>query len=321
VVEQIVRKVLSGDVRTVARLIRDIDDEVPEARECLKKLYAHTGNAHVVGITGSPGAGKSTLIDQLISHLRSRDKTVGVLAVDPTSPFSGGAVLGDRIRMQRHGLDDGVFIRSLGTRGYFGGITRSTRSAVDVLDAMGKDYILIETVGVGQDEVDVAETAQTTVVVVVPGMGDEVQAIKSGILETADIFVVNKADREGADKTRSDLEQRLDTNPDRYGPGAWRPPVLTTQATRNLGIGDLLDKIGDHAAHLRRSSPSPGLRRRREQVEKELVEMIRLRLWQRLQAQLIVSQPFKEAVAAIANREIDPYTACDRLLASQFGSR
>ena len=171
--KSIVEKVVSGDVRTVARLIRDIDDGMPEVRDVLKELYPHTGNAYVIGITGAPGVGKSTLVDQMIAHLRKRDKTVGVLAVDPTSPFSGGAILGDRVRMQRHSMDRAVFIRSLATRGHFGGLTQSTRSAIDVLDAMGKDYILVETVGVGQDEVDVVRSAHTTVIVVIPGMGDE----------------------------------------------------------------------------------------------------------------------------------------------------
>ncbi|MCG2774636.1 MAG: methylmalonyl Co-A mutase-associated GTPase MeaB, partial [Desulfobacterales bacterium] len=180
--DSIVEKVRAGDVRTVARLIRDIDDGMPEVRGVLKELYPYTGKAYVVGITGAPGVGKSTLVDQMLSHLRRQNKTVGVLAVDPTSPFSGGAILGDRVRMQRHSMDEGVFIRSMATRGHFGGLTQSTRSAIDVLDAMGKDYILVETVGVGQDEVDVVRSAHTTVIVVVPGMGDDIQAIKAGIL-------------------------------------------------------------------------------------------------------------------------------------------
>jgi LAO/AO transport system kinase len=175
-------KVIAGDVRTVARLIRDIDDGVAEVRDTLKALYAYTGRAYVIGITGAPGVGKSTLVDQMVAHLRRKRQTVGVLAVDPTSPFSGGAILGDRVRMQRHSMDEGVFIRSLATRGHFGGLTQSTRSAIDVLDAMGKDYILVETVGVGQDEVDVMKTSHTTVIVVIPGMGDDIQAIKAGIL-------------------------------------------------------------------------------------------------------------------------------------------
>jgi LAO/AO transport system kinase len=214
--KSIVDKVLAGDIRTVARLIRDIDDGVPEVRQHLKALYLHTGRAHVIGITGSPGVGKSTLVDQMISRLRAQKKTVGVLAVDPTSPFSGGAILGDRVRMQRHSVDQGVFIHSLATRGYFGGLTQSTQGAIDVLDATGKDYIIVETVGVGQDEVDVARAAHSTVIVVAPGMGDEIQAIKAGILEVGDIFVINKADRPGADKTLGDLSLMLDMAPKKY---------------------------------------------------------------------------------------------------------
>ena len=196
-----VEKVLAGDVRTVARLISDIDDGIPEVRQILKELYPHTGRSYIIGITGSPGVGKSTLVDQMLSHMRKQKKTVGIIAVDPTSPFSGGAILGDRIRMQRHSNDEGVFIRSLATRGHFGGLTQSTRSAIDVLDAMGKDFIIVETVGVGQDEVEVVRNAHTTVIVVIPGMGDDIQAIKAGILEAGDIFVINKSDREGCDKT------------------------------------------------------------------------------------------------------------------------
>jgi len=203
---QITEKVTSGDVRAAAKLIRDIDDKVPEAREYLKDLYPFTGRAYVIGITGSPGVGKSTLVDQMVAHLRGNGKTVGVLAVDPTSPFSGGAILGDRVRMQRHSMDEGVFIRSMATRGHFGGLTQSTRSAIDVLDAMGKDYILVETVGVGQDEIDIVQSAHTTIIVLVPGMGDDIQALKAGILEVGDIFVVNKADREQIENHRRFLQ-------------------------------------------------------------------------------------------------------------------
>jgi LAO/AO transport system kinase len=218
-VSGVVEKVIAGDVRSVARLIRDIDDQVPEVRDVLKALYAHTGKAYVIGITGAPGVGKSTLVDQMVNHYRQRGNSVGVLAVDPTSPFSGGAILGDRIRMQRHSLDDGVFIRSLATRGHFGGLSQSTRSAIDVLDAMGKDYVIVETVGVGQDEVDVVKSAQTTVIVVIPGMGDDIQAIKAGILEVGDLFVINKADREGADKTFNELRQMIDMGHEKYEKG------------------------------------------------------------------------------------------------------
>ncbi|MCF8129379.1 MAG: methylmalonyl Co-A mutase-associated GTPase MeaB, partial [Deltaproteobacteria bacterium] len=217
--KDLVEKVTSGDVRTVARLIRDVDDGMPEVREALKALYPHTGKAYIIGITGAPGVGKSTLVDQMVAHLRKRGKTVGVLAVDPTSPFSGGAILGDRVRMQRHSMDSGVFIRSLATRGHFGGLTQSTRSAIDILDAMGKDVILVETVGVGQDEVDVVRSAHTTVIVVIPGMGDDIQAIKAGILEVGDIFLINKSDREGTDKTLNELRLMIEMDQGKHDKG------------------------------------------------------------------------------------------------------
>lgn len=316
--EDLVEKVLGGDIRTVARLIRDIDDGVPEVREQLKKLYYHTGRAHVVGITGSPGVGKSTLVDQFISHLRKKSKTVGVLAVDPTSPFSGGAILGDRIRMQRHSEDTGVFIRSLATRGYFGGVTRSTRGAVDVLDAMGKDYVIIETVGVGQDEVDVVGTAHSTIVVVVPGMGDDIQAIKAGILEVGDIFVINKADREGADRTQNDLKLMIDLNHKKYRQAGWVPPILRTQATDDQGIIEVIEQLENHRAKLKQSSGALPSRRAKEQVKQELTEMIKNRLVQGVLEQLKHNSQFEAAVTAIVNKETDPYTECDRLIPSEF---
>src|SRR5512138_3269798 len=203
-------RVLSGDVRAAARLMRDLDDRLPQAEASLRALFPRTGRAFVVGLTGSPGAGKSSLTDRLIGHLRRQGKTVGVVAVDPTSPFTGGAILGDRIRMQDHALDPDVFIRSMATRGNLGGLSRATSDVVTVMDAMGKDVVLVETVGVGQDEIEVAELAHTVVVVAVPGMGDDVQAIKAGVLEIADVFAVNKADREGADRTVRDLQQMVE---------------------------------------------------------------------------------------------------------------
>ncbi|HTG80606.1 MAG TPA: methylmalonyl Co-A mutase-associated GTPase MeaB, partial [Geobacteraceae bacterium] len=198
-------KVLQGEIRAAARLMRDIDDGLKSAIAELKQLYPKTGNAFIVGITGPPGAGKSTLVDQVTAAYRSRGKRVGIVAVDPTSPFTGGAILGDRIRMNRHADDDGVFIRSLATRGHLGGISRSTGDVVNVMDAMGMDVVIIETVGVGQDEIDIVRMAHTTVVVMVPGLGDDIQAIKAGILEIGDLFVVNKADRDDADRTVRDL--------------------------------------------------------------------------------------------------------------------
>ena len=317
--KSIVDKVLAGDIRTVARLIRDIDDGVPEVRQYLKALYLHTGRAHVIGITGSPGVGKSTLVDQMISRLRAQKKTVGVLAVDPTSPFSGGAILGDRVRMQRHSVDQGVFIHSLATRGYFGGLTQSTQGAIDVLDATGKDYIIVETVGVGQDEVDVARAAHSTVIVVAPGMGDEIQAIKAGILEVGDIFVINKADRPGADKTLGDLSLMLDMAPKKYEQAKWKPPILKTEALFGKGVTEVLKQIANHVAHLKKSTGAIPLRRRREKVEQELTEMVKNRIIEEGFKQLAQTGIFDEAVQSIVDGKMDPYTACDTLILPRLG--
>jgi LAO/AO transport system kinase len=316
-----VERVIAGDVRTVARLIRDIDDRVPGVRETLKALYAHTGHAYVVGITGAPGVGKSTLVDQMVAHLRKAGKTLGVLAVDPTSPFSGGAILGDRIRMQRHSLDEGVFIRSLATRGHFGGLTQSTRSAIDVLDAMGKDYILVETVGVGQDEVDVVKSAQTTIIMVIPGMGDDIQAIKAGILEVGDIFVINKADREGADKTLNELRQMIDMGQQKFKEGKWIPPILKVEAAFDRGVTELLDAIERHRAYLMESEGDQRLLRRTLRIREELAEMVKNRLVQEVLDQLIEGGEFEHSVEAILAGEMDPYTASDDLVFSRLGTK
>jgi LAO/AO transport system kinase len=316
-----VEKVIAGDVRTVARLIRDIDDRVPGVREILKALYAHTGHAYVIGITGAPGVGKSTLVDQMLAHLRKAGKTVGVLAVDPTSPFTGGAILGDRIRMQRHSLDEGVFIRSLATRGHFGGLTQSTRSAIDVLDAMGKDYILVETVGVGQDEVDVVKSAQTTIIVVIPGMGDDIQAIKAGILEVGDIFAINKADREGADKTLNELRQMISMGHQKYKEGKWTPPILKVEAVFDRGVVELLEAIEKHRAYLMSSGGDQHLVRRTLRIREELAEMVKNRLVQEVLDQLIESGDFERAVEAILAGDMDPYTASDNLVLTKLSRK
>ena len=310
----IVQKVIAGDVRTVARLIRDIDDGMPQVREILKELYPHTGKAYVIGITGAPGVGKSTLVDQMLSHLRKRNKTVGVLAVDPTSPFSGGAILGDRVRMQRHSMDEAIFIRSLATRGHFGGLTQSTRSAIDVLDAMGKDYILVETVGVGQDEVDVVRSAHTTIVMVIPGMGDGIQAIKAGILEVGDIFLINKADREGTEKTLADLRLMIEMDQKKYEGGRWKPPILRAEAVFDKGVAELLEEIDNHARYLAESSGGLHFRRRREKVRQELGEMIKARLVEEVIDKLVQTGEFEAAVNSIVEGKTDPYTACDNLI-------
>jgi LAO/AO transport system kinase len=314
----IAEKVISGDIRAVARLIRDIDDKIPEAREVLKDLYPSTGRAYVVGITGAPGVGKSTLVDQMVTHLRKAGRTVGVLAVDPTSPFSGGAILGDRVRMQRHSMDEGVFIRSMATRGYFGGLTQSTRSAIDVLDAMGKNYIIVETVGVGQDEIDIVQSAHTTIIVLIPGMGDDVQALKAGILEVGDIFVINKADREGAERTVNDIRLMIEMDEKRYKDG-WKPPILTTQAVFDKGIKEMLDEIEKHRAFVT-SCPERQSMLKYEKVRNDLSEMIKDKVVHEVLDDIVHSGEFEEALQLIMKREIDPYTACDNIVLKRLKS-
>ncbi|MCD6561536.1 MAG: methylmalonyl Co-A mutase-associated GTPase MeaB [Deltaproteobacteria bacterium] len=317
----VAEKVKAGDVRTVARLIRDIDDGMPGVKKTLKELYPYTGRAHVIGITGSPGVGKSTLVDQMINHLRKKGKTVGTLAIDPTSPFSGGAILGDRVRMQRHAMDQGVYIRSMATRGHFGGLTHSTRSAIDVLDAMGKDYIIVETVGVGQDEVDVVKAAHTTIIVLVPGMGDDIQAIKAGILEIGDIFVINKSEREGTDKTLSDIRAMIEMDPDKYAKGKWKPPILKTEAVFDKGVSEFLEEIDKHWEYLKESCDGKALRKTRKKVRDELAELIKNRFIKDILNNLIKSKEFDKAVDSILNGTIDPYTACDNVMLPILGTR
>ncbi len=331
-------RILAGDVRAAARLMRDLDDRFEEAEATLRALFPRTGRALVVGITGSPGAGKSTLTDQLIGHYRRAGRTVGVVAVDPTSPFSGGAILGDRIRMQDHATDPGVFIRSLGTRGHLGGLSRSTSELVQVLDAMGKEVILVETVGVGQDEIEIASLAHTVVVVAVPGMGDDVQAIKAGVLEIADVFCVNKADREGADRTIRDLQGMLEVRriiqapppehdahhqpvatpaapaaANQPDPG-WEPPIVRTVAVTGEGIADLVEAIQRHGAWLEAS----GEKRLREvaRARAGFIALLRERLLAGALSRLEAELGRLDAVAArIADREADPYQLAAELAA------
>ncbi len=312
--------------------MRLVDDRHPQFVSLLKELYPHTGRAYILGVTGTPGAGKSTLVDQLVRAYRGRDARVGVIAVDPTSPFTGGAILGDRIRMQRHFLDEGVFIRSLATRGQLGGLSRSAGDLVHVFDAAGFDVIIVETVGVGQDELEVARLAHTTMVVMAPGLGDDIQAIKAGILEVADVFAVNKADREGADATVRDLEQmisqgaqmaRVGKSPHGHGAarvdtprGAsgdrWVPPVHKTIASRGEGIDELIGACEGHRSFI--EEPSRHEARRQLRVgaelraifENTLVEVAR----ERLRSALV------EGTSAIARGHDDPYTVSERLLTS-----
>jgi LAO/AO transport system kinase len=316
--KEVVDRILTGEVRAAARLMRDLDDGVPQAREVLKHLYPHRGRAHIIGITGSPGVGKSTLTDRLIQYLRQQGKTVGVVAVDPTSPFSGGAILGDRIRMQRHALDEGVFIRSLATRGHFGGLTASARAVIAVLDAMGKDYILVETVGVGQDEVEIAATADTTLVVTVPGMGDDIQAIKAGILEVADVLVVNKADREGAARTYQDLVQMLELQSHRQTSG-WRPPVVLTQAKDSVGVEELMAAVEEHREFLTREGGATLRQARYARARQEFLELLKEGVFRHLLRQLEQAGRLEGILQELMDRRTDPYSASEALILQTLG--
>ncbi len=311
--------IIQGDVRATARLIRLIDDRDPSVNEELRFLYRHAKGAHIIGFTGSPGVGKSTLVDLIAAKYREQDKTVGILAVDPTSPFTGGAILGDRVRMQRHFLDNGVFIRSMATRGSFGGLTRSTADAIVVLDAMGKDAILVETVGVGQDEVDIVNSAHTTVLVTIPGMGDDIQAIKAGLMEIGDIFVVNKADREGVAKTVKEIRFMLGMSQERREAEGWIPPVIETVALEHSGVDELFQAILDHRTHLQSSSGTALRRVEEERVRSRLLDLLRENLMVEALKKLGGVESLEEHVQEIVNKRKDPYGASLELVERLLG--
>ncbi|MDQ7784777.1 MAG: methylmalonyl Co-A mutase-associated GTPase MeaB [Desulfomonilaceae bacterium] len=314
-------KILQGDVRATAQLIRRIDDGDRQVLEDLAELYRHSGRAHVIGFTGSPGVGKSSLVDRIVAKFRQNGKTVGVLAVDPTSPFTGGAILGDRIRMQKHFLDEGVFIRSLATRGKFGGLTRSTTDAIVVLDAMGKDVIIVETVGVGQDEVDIVHSAHTTVLVTVPGMGDDIQAIKAGLMEIGDLFVVNKADREGASKTLRELRSMLQMSGERRSTLGWEPPVIATVALENDGVDELYEAILEHRRHLLDLGGEVLKKVEASRIRMQLLDLLKDGLFDRAYEIVGGAEGFDAMVEDILARHRDPYGVSvelvDRLLGGQ----
>jgi LAO/AO transport system kinase len=298
-------RVLAGDARAIARAISLIEDESAAGAALVRGIFARTGRAYLIGVTGPPGAGKSTLVDKLTGLIRQSGQTVGIVAVDPTSPFTGGAILGDRVRMQAHAGDPGVFIRSMATRGHLGGVAHATGEAALVLDAAGRDVVLIETVGVGQDEVDIVRTADVSLVTIVPGAGDEVQALKAGIMEIADVFVVNKADREGADRTVASIEAMLSLQT--YGEADWRPPILKTEAVSGKGVPELLDAVGRFKAH---TAATLG-RRRRARAEWRLRELLGRRFLGHVEQQVLAAGEFDRILERIAAREIDPYTAVD----------
>jgi LAO/AO transport system kinase len=300
--------VLHGSPRAVARLISLAESWPAEAVLELRALHPHTGRGYVVGVTGPPGTGKSTLIDALVRGLRQQGRRVGVVAVDPTSPFTGGAILGDRIRMQSHSTDPGVFVRSMATHGYLGGLAPATMAAVEVLDAYGCDLILVETVGTGQAEVDIVGTADTVVVVTVPHLGDSIQTLKAGIMEIGDLFVVNKADRGEADRTATEITMMLGLAPDRSG---WRPPVLLTTATQDVGIQEVLRAVEQHRDYQERH----GLLHRRRQMRRrrEILQIVEERLRNRVLTGA-GGDRLDDLAARVVRGEIDPYAAAEALL-------
>lgn len=303
-------KAIQGNQLAGARLIRLLEEEDPEGIEGLKLLYPHTGRAYILGITGPPGAGKSTLVDRIIGEFRSRGKKVGVIAIDPSSPFSGGAILGDRIRMQRHATDEGVFVRSMATRGHLGGLSKATGEAALVLDAMGYDVVLIETVGVGQDEVEVVDLAHTTCVVSLPGMGDDIQAMKAGILEIGEVFIVNKADKPGADEVVKQLHVMLEMR--EHKAGDWKPVIVKTVAVNSEGITEVVDACLAHRQHLQDSGT---LAERIAQRELHfLKELVKEMAYQKIFGALGGEASFEKLVEDLKARRIDPYSAAERLV-------
>jgi LAO/AO transport system kinase len=303
---ELIERALGGEVRAAARLMTALESDPAAVPAIMSRIYPQAGKAHVIGITGPPGAGKSSLVDKLAAAFRSRGQTVGIVAVDPSSPFTGGAILGDRIRMQDRFSDAGVFIRSMASRGQPGGLAKASQNVVALMAACGKDVVLVETVGVGQEEIDVIRVADTTVVVMVPGLGDAVQTMKAGLLEVADVFVVNKADRDGADRLFKDLSLMVHTG---MQEGKWSAPVLKTVATENQGVGEVRDRTAEHLAFVRESGEYQERRRQAATVEIDAI------LRERLLSAVISRVPaFDRYAQAVGRRQYDPYTAVEHIL-------
>jgi LAO/AO transport system kinase len=311
----IVAEALQGSVRAMARLITLVENDDPGALQIMGAIYPHTGNAYVLGITGSPGTGKSTLTDKITAILREREQTVGVIAVDPSSPFTGGALLGDRIRMQRSAGDAEVFIRSMATRGNLGGLARTTTDVVKIMDAFGKDWVIVETVGVGQDEVEIAKTADTTVVVLAPGLGDTIQSMKAGVMEIADLYVVNKADRSGADELLNEVNVRVEQDAQiRKAP--WKPPVVKTIALENQGTDSLVEAIEKHRSFLRQSGK---LRKnRREKTRQETLALLRDEISRNVLERVLGNGRFDALIDEIVAHKKDPYTSVQEIVRTIF---
>lgn len=309
--EQLLKRALSGETRAIGRLISLVESEAPNSKELMKSIYPLTGKAQVIGITGSPGAGKSSFADRLIEQYRSAGKKIGVIAIDPSSPYTGGAILGDRLRMQGHALEEGVYIRSMGSRGSLGGVSRGTSEASLILDACGFDVVLIETVGVGQSEVDIVKVADVVCLVLTPGMGDDVQIMKAGIMEIADIFVVNKADKEGADKVASDIQLMLKF----LGEREWVPPVVLVSSYKNYGVGEVKNFLDDHCRYLKKSEE--GRTRRYAKLEMEIEGIMRSEISRIVEKAWTVKKT-EGALESLARREYDPYTLAGDIMSRLF---
>ncbi len=315
-IDDLIERMLKGDKKATARLITLVENDEEKAREIVKKIYKYTGKAYIIGITGPPGSGKSTLLDKLIKQARNEGLIVGVIAIDPTSPFTGGALLGDRIRMQRHSTDPGVFIRSMATRGSLGGLAKATNDAIKVLDAYGCDIIFVETVGVGQIEVDIVKTADTVVLVTVPGLGDDIQAIKAGLMEIADIFVINKADKEGADATFFELNLMLDLEKEKWERRGWRPPIVETVAVTMKGIKDLWEAIKRHRKFLEESGEID--KKKKFRAEEEVKTIVSDSVARKISEKL-KDKELSKLIDKIVKREMDPYSAAEVVLEETLG--